>query len=250
MIIGIIGYGVVGKAVASAYDEVMIYDPKYPNFSGSIAELKTKCGAIFICVPTPSTSDNACDTRILVGVLDQLRGYGGLVICKSTATPNFYAHLEQTYSELKLAHVPEFLSPESAIDDYLFPTKIVIGAKSDLRMDVFGVIMSDKITYDFTKVQYCSLAEAAMFNYLVNAMLAMKTVISSEFSELSNSLGVKWDAVANIAKTDSRLGNTNWESSASEITGDSLILSGLAKFMNVDMSMLNAAIAKNESSRS
>ena len=243
MNVGIIGYGVVGKAVASAYDEVMIYDPKYPEFIWTINDLTKKCDVIFICVPTPTTSDGACDTRILVGVLDQLIGFSGLIVCKSTATPNFYSRIEQTYGSLKLAHVPEFLSPDTAEDDYLFPVKIVIGTSVENRMDVFHTIMTDKINYDYTKIQYCSITEAAMFNYLAKTMLDIRSKMALEYSVLSESLGVNWNNVVKIAKSDTRLGEGGWNKS--EISSDTIALASLAKFMNVDMSILNAAIAKN-----
>lgn len=254
MKVGIIGYGFVGKAVAAAYDEVMVYDPAYPDISKTIYDIKNQCDVIFICVPTPQYIDGSCDTRILVGVLDQLVGFSGLVISKSTATPNFYADIEERYSGLKFAHVPEFLTAANAVDDYLYPVKVIIGAKSSIRLDVFTAIMTPKVNYDLTKVQYCTVAEASMYKYMANTMLAMKVIINNEFYDLCNSMKINWNAVSEMAKSDPRLGTTHWQVPGPDgsrgfggacFPKDTAALASLAKFLNVDMSMLNTAIDKN-----
>jgi UDPglucose 6-dehydrogenase len=254
MTIGIIGYGFVGKAVAAAYDEVMISDPAYPEISKTIDTLKKECDTIFICVPTAQSADGSCDTSIITMVMEQLSDYTGLVISKSTATPDFYSYLEQAYSHLKFAHVPEFLTAANAVEDYLMPVKVLIGCDPKIRMEVFGAVMTPKIRYDLTHVQYSSVAEASMYKYLANTMLAMKVIINNEFYDLCQSLNVNYSNVSNIAKTDPRLGDTHWQVPGPDgsrgfggacFPKDTSALSTLAKFLNVDMSMLNTAIAKN-----
>jgi UDPglucose 6-dehydrogenase len=261
MKIGIIGYGFVGKAVASAYapSEVLINDPTLSD-SKTLTELKTQCRAIFVCVPTPQYHDGACDTTVLEDVLTQLSGYTGIVISKSTAPPSVYHYFEtKKYSHLKFVHAPEFLTAANAEADYQFPTKIVIGCNGiDLRLEAAEVIITDKINYDRSTVQFCSVAEAAMFKYVANTMLAMKVVINNEFYSLCNSLGIKWDNVARIASTDVRLGNTHWQVPGPDgqlgfggacFPKDTQAMAALAKFMNSDMSMLEAAIKKNKKLR-
>jgi UDPglucose 6-dehydrogenase len=255
---GIIGYGFVGKAVAAAYDEVLIVDPAYPEISQTIDTLKQECNVIFICVPTPSTAKGDCDTRILEDTMEQLKGYTGLIISKSTATPNVYANLESKYSDLKFAHVPEFLTAANAVEDYLMPVKVLIGSKPKIRMEVFAAVMTPKIRYDMTHVQYCDVAEAAMYKYLANTMLAMKVIMNNEFYDLCQSLNVNYGLVASIAKTDPRLGDTHWAVPGPDgsrgfggacFPKDTQALLNLAKFMNVDMSMLENAIDKNKGYR-
>jgi UDPglucose 6-dehydrogenase len=258
MKVGIIGYGFVGKAVASAYDDYAIYDPEYP-LSKTINELKHECDAIFVCVPTPQHDDGSCNADILSETVRQLKGYTGLVICKSTATPQVYAGLEQKYPHLKLVHAPEFLTARNAILDYQYPVNIVIGCKQALRQDAFSTIITNKINFDFTRVKFCTIAEAAMFKYVANTMLAMKVVINNEFYDLCNSLGISWDAVANIAEVDPRLGDTHWAVPGHDGTRgfgggcfpkDTQAILSLAQFLNVDMKMLTTAINKNEQLRS
>jgi UDPglucose 6-dehydrogenase len=258
MKIGIIGYGYVGRAIASAYEEsqVLINDPLHE--STSITEMKAQCAAIFICVPTPAHTDGSCDTATLADILNQLNGYTGVVIAKSTAVPQIYAELESKYSNLKLAHVPEFLTAGNALIDYQFPVKIVIGCRQELRQEVFDIILTDKIHFDVTTVQFCSIAEAAMFKYIANTMLAMKVVINNEYYDICTSLGISWDNVAKIAATDPRLGNTHWAVPGPDgsrgfggacFPKDTTALLSLANFLNADPTMLTAAVNKNKNLR-
>ena len=254
MKVGIIGYGYVGKAVASVYGDVLYYDPAYQEGSHSINELKQQCEVIFVCVPTPSDKNGSCDSQILTETIAHLTGFTGLVISKSTAIPQVYSDLQARYPEMKLAHVPEFLTTENAEMDYQYPVNIVIGCRQDIRQDVFSAIITDKVHFDYTKVKFCNIAEAAMFKYLANTMLAMKVVINNEYYELCNSLGISWNAITKIAENDPRLGDTHWKVPGPDgshgfggtcLTKDTLAIQSLAKFLNVDMSMLNSALVKN-----
>lgn len=212
MKIGIIGFGYVGSAVASSYPtaDVLINDPKLGTMSTDIAQLRRDCTAIFVCVPTPQDTDGNCDTSTLAEVLESLIGYMGLVICKSTAPPDFYRTWE-TLEDLKLVHVPEFLTQNRAQYDYVNPHKIVVGCKEELQQEVANVLMTSMINFDRVKIEYCTIAEASFFKYMANNMLAIKVIVNNQFQELAHTLDLNWDRLTGIAKTDSRLGNTHWQ---------------------------------------
>jgi UDPglucose 6-dehydrogenase len=255
--IGIIGFGYVGGAVASSYadERILINDPnKYPDTSIDYETLMKKCRVIFICVPTPASSDGTCDTSILESVLTQLAGYSGLVICKCTAPPNVYSRLEAE-SGLKLVHVPEFLTQARAKYDYVNPHKIVVGCKKKLRGEVAEVLMASAINFDRVNIEYCDIATASFFKYFANNMLAIKVVLNNEFSVLASALDVKWEEVARIAATDSRLGNTHWAVPGPDgqagfggacFPKDTAAFATMAKPYNIPLSVLDAAIQANK----
>ena len=257
MKIGIIGLGYVGSAVASSYadDKILINDPiKYPASSVSYETMMKKCRVIFVCVPTPQSDDGTCDTSILELVLRGLEGYAGLVICKCTAPPNVYTRLEEDL-DLKLVHVPEFLTQARAKYDYVNPHKIVVGCKKKLRDEVAEVLMASAINFDRVNIEYCNIATASFFKYFANNMLAIKVILNNEFSVLATALDVKWDEVARIASTDSRLGNTHWAVPGPDgqvgfggacFPKDTEAFARLAVPHNVKLSVLNAAILANK----
>ena len=259
MKIGIVGFGYVGSAVAASYadNQVMVYDPKYPDLSRSIAEIKTTCSAIFVCVPTPS-GPNGCDTKILDNVITDLSGYTGPVIIKSTAPPKWYTITEAT-SGLHVAHVPEFLTQARAKYDYVNPHKIVVGCKPELQDVIVGVLEASAINFDrLHNIEFCSIAEASFFKYMANNMLAMKVVMNNEFAELAGAMELNWEEIANIAKTDSRLGNTHWAVPGPDgnygfggacFPKDTEALQVIAREENVELTMLATAINTNNSIR-
>lgn len=255
--IGIIGYGFVGKAVANSFAgrndvKVRIHDPAYPDISKSILKIKEKCEAIFVCVPTPQIKHGACDTSILETVLEQLVGYEGIVICKSTAPPLLYRQLENTLG-LKLAHAPEFLTATNANNDYIDPVKIVIGCKDKLWDKVASYITPYVSTA--CGVDYCSIAEAAMFKYIANTMLAMKVIINNEYDLLCEKFNINWKNIVEIAETDPRLGNTHWRVPGPDgqygfggacFPKDTAALINMADESDIEMTMLLTAIKTND----
>jgi UDPglucose 6-dehydrogenase len=262
MKIGIIGYGFVGKAVANSFEgynkiKVLINDPAFPEKSKSIDKLKEKCEAIFVCLPTPQNEHGACDTGILEGVLEQLLGYEGIVISKSTAPPILYRRLENDLG-LKLVHAPEFLTAAKANFDYVNPVNIVIGSKPKLWEEAAKYIVP--YTYfEPDHVHYCSAAEAAMFKYVANTMLAMKVVMNNEYAELCEQLNINWETVAGIAESDARLGYTHWQVPGPDgkrgfggacFPKDTLSLASIAADAGVQMRMLKTAIETNDDLRS
>jgi len=255
MKIGIIGYGYVGSAVANSYpdDKILINDPKYPLKSKSISKLKQKCKAIFVCVPTPQSATGECDVSILEKVLRKLQGFEGVVIAKSTANPLVYQQLEQHY-DLKLAHVPEFLTQARAKFDYVNPHKIVVGCQSYLREQVTEILLNSAVNFERINIEYCSIGEAAMFKYLANTMLAMKVIINNEYFDLTKALNLDWDVIVNMARTDYRLGATHWQVPGPDgdrgfggacFPKDTSALQHLAQQLGVDTTMLTTAIKKN-----
>ena len=259
MKIGIVGFGYVGSAVAASYAEsqVMVYDPKYPGLSKPIAEIKRVCSVIFVCVPTPSDV-TGCDTRILDNVISDLSGYTGPVIIKSTAPPQWYANVEAT-SGLRVAHVPEFLTQARAKYDYVNPHKIVVGCKPDLRDAITNVLLASAINFDrITNIEFCTIAEASFFKYMANNMLAMKVVINNEMSQLAGAMGLDWETLSLIAKSDSRLGNTHWSVPGPDgnygfggacFPKDTQALQVMADELGLEMSMLDTAIRTNHTLR-
>lgn len=258
MKIGIIGYGYVGSAVAASYPDqsILINDPKISTTSVPVADLKNECDAIYVCVPTPQLPSGDCDTDILQEVMRQLVGYSGVVIAKSTASPSVYKDLENL--DIRLAHVPEFLTQARAKYDYVNPHKIVVGCKPELQKAVADILLVSAINFNRVNIEYCSIEEASFFKYMANTMLAMKVIMNNEFHDLAKSLKVDWNKVTEIARTDHRLGSTHWQVPGPDgsrgfggacFPKDTAALASIARFYNIDMKMLSTAIDKNKQYR-
>jgi len=122
--IGIIGYGMVGKAVEFGFSktQVICSDPEYNDIS--VEDIcKQAPDAIFVCVPTPTNDTNY---SILTSVLDRIEstGYIGIVVVKSTILPDYLVPYNIVYN-------PEFLSRATANTDFTDPPFVLIGCNDD-----------------------------------------------------------------------------------------------------------------------
>lgn len=211
MKIGIIGMGYVGKAVQASWlgsqHEVVYYDPavagSFPDVESVVNE---RPGAIFVCVPTPSTEDGACDTDIVKTTLDKILGrYAGVVIVKSTVTPDFWRDYT-SYSNL--FHVPEFLVARNAISDYLNPEFIFIGGNKNEAYQVSRILSTSAVNLA-VPIYHTDLITASLVKYFMNTFLATKVTVLNQFSKLSHAVGADWHDFTEMLEMDHRMGTSH-----------------------------------------
>src|SRR5690606_3819832 len=103
MKIGIIGQGFVGNAVYQKFIEkykVLTYDIDKTRCNSTTDEVVGQCDYIFMCLPTPMSSNGACDTSIVRKVLHQISSLVDerrTIIIKSTIPPKTTAELNTVY---------------------------------------------------------------------------------------------------------------------------------------------------------
>lgn len=111
----IVGYGFVGSAVGSIFEEEeqIIVDPKFNN--NKISDFKgQKFDAVFVSVDTPKAEG----FQLLDSILSELNENmlsGTPVCCKSTASPQFYYDSVQRYKNIHVLHSPEYLNKTNPI---------------------------------------------------------------------------------------------------------------------------------------
>ena len=131
MKIGLIGYGVVGKAAENTLKkkyEIIKYD-KYQDL-GLFSNLKA-CDFTFIMVPTPFDCEkNEVDDSAILESLNKLEkiDYKNVVIIKSTIPPGSCLKYLNNYN-LDIVFNPEFLTEANFIDDFKNQNRIIIGGE-------------------------------------------------------------------------------------------------------------------------
>jgi len=118
--------------------------------------------------------------------------------------------------------------------------------------------MDSMINFERVRIEYCSIAEASFFKYMANSMLAMKVIINNELADLAERMGISWEAVSAIAKTDSRLGSSHWRVPGDNgelgyggacFPKDTAALKNLADQNGAELSVLEAVMFKNHKLR-
>jgi len=148
---------------------------------------------VFICVPTPTTPDGQCNSRIVEEVVKELAGarYDGLAVIKSTVLPGTTESWFKKY-DVRLAFCPEFLRERAAERDFVEGHDVCIA----------GVF--DEYDFDLIKQAHGSLpkvfvqltpTEAELTKYFSNVFNALRIVFACQFYDVCQKLGVDYTAV-------------------------------------------------------
>ncbi len=255
MKIGIIGHGVVGKALEAGFHdhELHIYD-KFQD-TETLESVAQNSEIIFICLPTPMYSDEqGIDLSIIEDVIAELRHYTDntdkLVVIKSTVIPGTTARLQQQYPQTKFCFNPEYLTEKNFIKDFLEADRTVIaGFDEDSTQRLVHLY---KQQFPKTEIFTCQPTEAEMAKYMANCYLAVKVLFAYEMSGYCQALGVDYKMVKKIVTTDKRIYDSHLDIEGEDGFGgkcfpkDMVSLIGLGKKLAVDTSLLDTVWSKNK----
>jgi UDPglucose 6-dehydrogenase len=171
--------------------------------------------AIFIAVGTPPRADGSPDLtfvrQVAEAVADYMNGYK-IVVTKSTVPTGTGRMIEQTIRERNGKHEfsvvsnPEFLREGSAVDDFLRPDRIVIGASDQRAVEVMKEIYSPLYLIE-TPFVVTDVASAELIKYASNGFLAVKISFINEIARLCELMGADVHDVARGMGLDRRIGS-------------------------------------------
>jgi len=183
------------------------------HFTTDLAAAVAKARLVFLAVGTPSADDGSVDLRALWTVVDEVAPHlasDAIVILKSTVPVGTNAAVtarlgDLTGRDVDVVSNPEFLKEGAAIDDFMKPDRVVIGAR---RPEVFEVMTDLYQPYLRTdKPLLTMLPESAeMTKYVANALLATKISFINEMANLCERVGADVNDVRRGIGHDSRIG--------------------------------------------
>lgn len=251
--LGIIGYGIVGNALAYGFSQPEIKDDYEIRFYDKFKEtesLESVVGSsefIFICLPTPMKDDESgIDLSIIEEMVAEITkltdGTDKIIIIKSTVAPGTTASLEKKYPESLFAMNPEFLTEANYLEDFIAADRNVVGANNDLTSR--RIVALYKQRFPQTKVFQTDTTTAEMVKYMANAYLSTKVIFANEIYEICQALGIKYEEVKSIVVGDHRIFDSHLEVTTSRGFGgkcfpkDIIALIGRAKELNIDPKLL------------
>lgn len=188
------------------------------EFVSSIAEAARDTEVFFIAVGTPPEKDGTAD---LSHVLDVARQLGRemrspcLVVDKSTVPVGtadkvralIQAELDRRGSDIRFDVVsnPEFLKEGNAVNDFMHPDRVIIGADSERAAEAMRALYSPFLRKN-QRIITMSARDAEMTKYVANAMLATKISFMNEIANVCERLGVDVENVRTGIGADSRIG--------------------------------------------
>lgn len=183
------------------------------RFTTELVSAAQKARLVFLAVGTPPAADGSLDLSFLWTVVEQIAPHitpECIVICKSTVPAGTNAKLaarlkELTGRDVDVASNPEFLKEGMAIDDFMKPDRVVIGAR---RPEVFDVLAELYEPYLRTDKPLLAMSpeSAEMTKYVANAMLSTKISFINEMANVCESTGADINEVRRGIGHDSRIG--------------------------------------------
>ena len=229
------------------------------SFSMNIEESVKSSLVIFIAVGTPSNDDGSADLKFVEEVAKEvghhMNGYK-VVVIKSTVPVGTCRHLKQLIKEHQAQPIPfdivsnpEFQREGSAIEDFMRPDRVTIGAESEQAIAIMKDIYSALYLIE-TPFVITSLETAEMIKYAANTYLAAKVSFINEIANLCEVMGADVHHVARAMGLDGRIGKKFLHPGpgfgGSCFPKDTRALSRMAQEKGYSFKILDAVIKVNE----
>ena len=212
MRIAIVGYGVVGRALAKLFDgdkgsaEVAVYDRFIPSMNTADRKAAIQaCDLAFIAVPTPEGCDGACD----VSAVEEVVSWVEPPMClKSTVPPGTVDRLVEATGK-RICFSPEYVGetrwhPWKDIESHTF---VIVGGERELCalvVNAYQAHLGPLVRYYMTDARTAELCK-----YMENCFLATKVAFVNQFYDLARAFGVNYHELREIWLADERIGRSH-----------------------------------------
>ncbi len=210
--------------------EIPIYEPglellfhrniakKRLTFTGDLKQAVLNSEVIFLCLPTPQGEDGSADLRYVMGVADQIgkilkdapdHDYK-IIVNKSTVPVGTSRKVEAILKGYGLSNFdvvsnPEFLREGFAVEDYMKPDRIVIGARSEKAVQIMKNLYEPFVRQG-NPILIMNNESSEVTKYAANSYLAMRITYMNELANFCEKVGADIDMIRKGMGSDSRIG--------------------------------------------
>ena len=188
------------------------------KFTTNLKEAACDCNIFFIAVGTPPGEDGSADLQYVLSVARQIGEVideYAVIVDKSTVPVGTADKVRAAVGEALAARNadieydvvsnPEFLKEGAAVNDFLKPDRIIVGADSPRAAKIMARLYAP-FSRNRDKMILMNVRDAEMTKYAANSMLATKISFMNEMANLCESLGVDVENVRKGIGSDSRIG--------------------------------------------
>ena len=186
-------------------EELLRRNQERLRFTVEMSEVLEGARLLFCCVDTPPTYSGDADLSRVLEVVSELSGDGDhALVMKSTVPAGTGRAIRRDAPGLAYVSCPEFLKEGSAIDDFLHPDRVVVGADSgdewaaDAVEEIYRPVGGELVRTD--------VASAEMIKLASNAFLATKISFVNEIANVCEEYGADVTEVARGMGLDQRIG--------------------------------------------
>jgi UDPglucose 6-dehydrogenase len=230
-------------------DELLARNAERLTFTTDMGELLDSARLLFVCVDTPPTASGDADLSRVRSVVEELHADGDhVLVMKSTVPAGTGESIRREMSGLSYVSCPEFLKEGSAVEDFMHPDRVVIGADpGDEEAAGTVAALYESLGGEIVRTD---VASAEMIKLASNAFLATKISFINEIANVCEEVGADVGEVARGMGLDERIGpkflnaGIGWGGSC--FGKDTIALKKLAGNSGYHFQLLSAVIDVNE----
>jgi UDPglucose 6-dehydrogenase len=185
------------------------------SFTTDLAAAVGGAEVVFLAVGTPQGDDGNADLRAAMKVAHDVARAAArytVIVNKSTVPVGTASRMQaeiaaRTSVPIDVVSNPEFLKEGAAIDDFMRPDRIVIGASSQRAEKLLAELYAPFVRTE-SPIYFMDPASAELTKYAANAMLALRISFINEVATLCERVGADVDQVRKAIGADQRIGHT------------------------------------------
>jgi UDPglucose 6-dehydrogenase len=183
------------------------------TFTSTLPKAVRDSAVIFIAVGTPQGEDGSADVQQVLAVAGEvaraMNGYK-VIVDKSTVPVGTSERVRdvirrETTHPFSVVSNPEFLKQGAAVEDFMKPDRVVIGAEDPRAEEVMRELYAP-FTRTGAPIMIMDCASAELSKYAANAMLATRISFMNEVANVCELVGADVDQVRRAVGSDRRIG--------------------------------------------